>query len=191
MVGAAGSNQTANVDTVGLSFDATGNILSVAGNVISFGNIGIGTSSPTSVLQVTGSTSRSSIKSPNFVDVDTITATAATGTINYDITTQSVLYYTTNASGNWTLNFRASSGTSLNTMMQTGEAISATFLATQGSTAYYNSAVTIDGASVTPKWQNGTAPTSGNTNAIDSYTYVIQKTGSATYVVLASLTKFA
>jgi hypothetical protein len=155
------------------------------------GNVGVGTTTPTSLLQTTGSSSESAFKTPNIAEVDTITATAATGTINYDITTQSVLFYTTNASGNWTLNFRGSSGTSLNTLMQTGECISATFLVTQGATAYYNSAVTIDGTSVTPKWQGGTAPTSGNASSVDCYTYVIQKTGSATYAVLASQTKFA
>jgi hypothetical protein len=138
-----------------------------------------------------GSTSVEAMKTSNIAEVDTISATAATGTINFDITTQSVLYYTSNASGNWTVNFRGSSGTSLNTLMATGESISATFLVTQGATAYYNSAVTIDGTSVTPKWQGGTAPTSGNASSVDCYTYVIQKTGSATYAVLASQTKFA
>jgi hypothetical protein len=142
-------------------------------------------------LQTAGSSSKSAFKTPNIAEVDTISATAATGTIQYDVTTQSVLYYTSNASGNFTVNFRGSSGTSLNTVMSTGESLSATFLVTNGATAYYNSAVTIDGTSVTPKWQNGTAPTSGNANATDCYTYVIQKTGSATYVVLASQTKFA
>ena len=155
------------------------------------GNLSIGTTTSTSMLLVAGSSSVSAIKTPNIAEVDTITATAATGTINYDVTTQSVLYYTSNASGNWTLNFRGSSGTSLNTLMQTGECISATFLVTQGSTAYYNSAVTIDGNSVTPKWQGGTAPTSGNASSVDCYTYVIQKTGSAAFTVLASQTKFA
>ena len=121
----------------------------------------------------------------------TVSATAATGTINYDVTTQSVLYYTTNASGNFTVNFRGSSGTSLNTIMATGESLSATFLVTNGSTAYYNSAVQVDGSSITPKWQGGTAPTSGNASSIDSYTYVIIKTGSAAFTVLASQTKFA
>jgi len=160
-------------------------------NINTTGNVGVGTSSQTSMLQTAGSSSVSAFKTPNIAEVDTISATAATGTINFDITTQSVLYYTSNASANWTLNFRGSSGTSLNTLMQTGESISATFLVTQGSTAYYNSAVTIDGTSVTPKWQGGTAPTSGNASSVDCYTYVIQKTGSATYAVLASQTKFA
>jgi hypothetical protein len=145
----------------------------------------------TGLQTFSGTSSNASHKATNMLEVDTISATAATGTINYDVTTQSVLYYTSNASGNWTLNFRGSSGTSLNTLMATGESLSATFLVTNGTTAYYNSAVTIDGTSVTPKWQGGSAPTSGNASATDCYTYVIQKTGSATYVVLASQTKFA
>jgi hypothetical protein len=132
-----------------------------------------------------------SSKFPNILETATVSATAATGTIAYDVITQSVLYYTTNASGNFTLNFRGDGTTSLNTLMTTGESLSATFLVTNGSTAYYNSAVTVDGSSVTPKWQGGTAPTSGNASAIDSYCYVIVKTGSATFTVLASITKFA
>jgi len=124
-------------------------------------------------------------------ETTTVSATAATGTIDYDALTQVVLYYTTDASGNFTVNFRGSSGTSLNTVMSTGESLSATFLVTNGATAYYNSVVQVDGSTVTPKWQGGTAPTSGNASSVDSYTYVIIKTGSATFTVLASVTKFA
>jgi hypothetical protein len=138
-----------------------------------------------------GTTSNADLKTSNIIEVATVSATAATGTIPYDITTQSVLYYTSNASANWTVNFRGSSGTSLNTIMATGESMSVTFLVTNGSTAYYNSAVQVDGSSVTPKWQGGSAPTSGNASSIDSYTYVIIKTGSAAFTVLAAQTKFA
>jgi len=138
-----------------------------------------------------GTSSNASHKATNMLEVATISATAATGTINYDVTTQSVLYYTTNASGNFTVNFRGSSGTSLNTVMATGESLSATFLVTNGSTAYYNSVVQVDGSTVTPKWQGGSAPTSGNASSVDSYTYVIIKTGSAAFTVLVSQTKFA
>ena len=159
----------------------------------SSGNIGIGTASPTAQVQIAGSSSTSALKVPNIEEVATVSATAATSTINYDITTQSVLYYTSNASGNWTVNFRGSSGTSLNSLMQNGESISVSFLVTQGSTAYYNSAVQIDGTTsgVTTEWQGGSAPTSGNASSLDSYTYVIIKTASATYTVLAAQTKFA
>ena len=124
-------------------------------------------------------------------ETTTVSATAATGTVQFDVATQVVLYYTTNASGNFTINFRGNSGTSLDTVMSTGQSLSATFLVTNGSTAYYNSAVTIDGNSVTPKWQGGSAPTSGNASSIDAYTYVLLKTGSAAFTVLASATKFA
>jgi len=121
----------------------------------------------------------------------TVSATAATGTINFDALTQGVLYYTTNASANWTLNVRGDSGTTLNSSLVTGDAITIVFLVTQGSTAYYASAFTIDGNSVTPKWQGGTAPTAGNASSVDSYVYTIVKTGSAAFTVFASQTKFA
>jgi hypothetical protein len=139
----------------------------------------------------TGSTSVIASAFTNIVEPATVSTTAATGTINFDVTTQSVLYYTSNASANWTVNFRASSGTSLNTAMATGDVITVAFLVTQGATAYYNSAVTVDGSSVTPKWQGGTAPTAGNASSIDAYTYTIVKTASATFTVFASQTKFA
>jgi hypothetical protein len=132
-----------------------------------------------------------SSKFPNILETATVSATAATGTINFDAITQSVLYYTTNASGNFTVNFRGDGTTSLNTLMATGESISSSFLVTNGATAYYNSAVNVDGSAVTPKWQGGTAPTAGNASSIDVYTYVIVKTASATFTVFASITKFA
>ena len=126
----------------------------------------------------------------NAAETVTISATAATGTINYDTSSQSVIYYTSNASANWTVNFRALLGTTLNAVMSTGQSVTVCFLVTQGATAYFNSAVTVDSVSVTPKWQGGTAPTAGNASSIDSYTYTIIKTASATFTVLASLTQF-
>jgi hypothetical protein len=75
--------------------------------------------------------------------------------------------------------------------MTTGQVITAAFLVTNGATAYYNNAVQVDGAAVTPKWQGGTAPAAGNASSIDVYTYTIVKTGSAAFTVFASLTKFA
>ena len=138
-----------------------------------------------------GTSSAKAIVLNDAAEVTTVSATAATGTIAYDITTQSVLYYTSNASANWTVNFRASSGTSLDTLMATGESMTVAFLVTQGSTAYYNSAVQVDGTTsgVTTRWFGG-APTAGNASGIDSYRYLIIKTGSATFTVLASNTQF-
>jgi len=121
----------------------------------------------------------------------TVSATAATGTVNFDASTQGVLYYTTNASANFTLNVRGSSGTSLNSILTTGDAITIVFLNTNGATPYYPTVYQVDGSAVTPKWQGGTAPTGGNASSIDAYSLTIIKTASATFTVLASQTKFA
>ena len=126
----------------------------------------------------------------NAAETTTVSATAATGTITYYVNSQSVLYYTSNASGNWTLNVAFSSGTSLNTAMATGQSVTLVFMVTQGATAYYQSGFQIDGSSVTPKWQGGTAPTAGNASGIDVYQITIVKTGSATYTALASQTQY-
>jgi hypothetical protein len=142
------------------------------------------------LAEYAGTVNAPTISIPNAGEVATVSATAATGTINYDVITQSVLYYTTNASANWTVNIRGSASVSLNTFMATGQAITIAFLVTQGATAYYNNALQIDGASVTPKYQGGTAWTAGNASGIDVYTYTIIKTASATYTVLASQTQF-
>jgi|8_EtaG_2_1085327.scaffolds.fasta_scaffold24572_2 hypothetical protein len=121
----------------------------------------------------------------------TTEATAATGTKNYDVLTQAVWYYTSDASGDWTLNIRGDGSTALNTIMDDGEAITIAHLVTIGSSEYMNSAVQIDGSGVTPEWQGGSAPTEGNTNSIDSYIYTVIKTSDATFKVLASITQYA
>ena len=121
----------------------------------------------------------------------TVEATAATGTVNYDVLTQAVWYFTSNASGNYTLNIRGNGSTTLNTIMDTGESITVAHLVTQGGTAYYNNAFQIDGSSVTPEWQGGAAPTAGNVNSVDVYQYTIIKTGDAAFTAFASQTAFA
>ena len=127
----------------------------------------------------------------NAVEFSTQTASAPTSTIQYDVTTQSVHYYTTSAANNWIVNFRGNATTSLDTLMSTYDALTVVVLATQGATAYYNTAITIDGVSFTPKYQGGTAPTSGNASGVDAYSYTIVKTGSATFTVFAAQTRFA
>jgi|TARA_R100001510_G_scaffold47307_1_gene44579 hypothetical protein len=121
----------------------------------------------------------------------TTAATSATGTIAYDVLTQAVLNFTSDAGGNWTLNVRGDGSTALDSIMDTGESVTIAHIVKNGSSAYYNSAFQIDGSSVTPEWQGGSAPSAGNTNSLDVYSYTIIKTGSATFTVLASQTQFA
>lgn len=173
-------------DALSFGRDATIDDLTVTGS-ISVSGLGTYTNTQT----FSGSTSALAAKLKNALEGVTISATAATGTIAYDLTSQAVLYYTTNASGNWTLNVRGNGSTSLNSLMATGESVTLAFLVTNGATPYYQSAFQVDGASVTPKWQGGTAPTAGNANSIDAYTITIVKTGSAAFTAFAAQTKFA
>ncbi len=121
----------------------------------------------------------------------TIEATAATGTKTFDVLTQALIYYTSNASGDWTLNVRGDGSTALNTIMDTGESVTIAHMVTIGSSEYRNSTFQVDGSSITPEWQGGEAPTEGNVNSIDVYTYTIIKTGNAAFKVLGAQTQFA
>ena len=124
------------------------------------------------------------------VDAITVIGTAPNATINFDVDKQSVLYLTQNAGANWTINFRGTAGTPLNSYLALNETITVVVMTTQGGTAYYNNAYQIDGTTVVPKWQGGSAPSSGNASSVDVYTYTITKTANATYVVLAAITQY-
>jgi len=118
-------------------------------------------------------------------------ATAATGTINFDVIDGAVQNFTSNASANWTLNIRGNSSVTLDTLMDTGESMTIAHIVPQGATAYYANVVQIDGSTVTPIWQGGSAPTGGNTDSSDVYTFTTIKTAANTYTVLGAQTQFA
>ena len=118
-------------------------------------------------------------------------ATAATGTIDFDVIGGAVQNFTSNASANWTLNLRGNSTVTLDTFLDDGESITVAHVVPQGATAYYANVIQIDGSTVTPVWQGGSAPTGGNTDSSDVYTFTAIKTAANTYTVLASQTQFA
>ncbi|WP_130470655.1 collagen-like protein [Candidatus Magnetaquicoccus inordinatus] len=126
----------------------------------------------------------------------TISATAADTTVNFDVLTQQVLEFTVSATANFALNIRGNSGTTLSSMLAVGELLTVVFLCANGASAKYATSIMIDGATtnVTTKWQGGSAPTSGNANAIDAYSLSIRKTSAATsphsFSVLASVAKY-
>jgi hypothetical protein len=119
-----------------------------------------------------------------------VVAAAATGTINIDCATSTALLYTTNASANFTLNLRASGAAALTTLVAIGEAITVVFAATQGATPYVLSAVQIDGAAQTVRWQDAAVPT-GTASGIDIYSITAIRTGAGTWTVLGNKAAFA
>jgi len=190
-VGSAGAFVTFN-GALGTPSSGTVTNLTGTASININGTVGATTASTGAftTLSSVGTTSATAFKVANITETANIVASAPSATTNFYVNAGAVQFYPTSAANNWTLNIAFSSGTSLNTAMAVGDSISATMLSTQGATAYYNSAVTIDGVSVTPKWQGGTAPTTGNASGIDIYTFAIIKTASATYTVLASQTQF-
>lgn len=121
-----------------------------------------------------------------------VVASASTGTINVNFLTANAWYYTTNATANWTLNFRGDASNTLNSLISVGDSVTIAFAAAQGATPYRPTTFQIDGSAVTPLWQGGTAPTAGNANSTDLYVFSIVKTAATpTYVVFGSQTRFA
>ena len=120
-----------------------------------------------------------------------VVASAATGTINLDVLTASIWYYTSNATANHTVNVRGDGSTTLSSLLGVGDSITVMWANTNGATAYYPSTFQVDGSTITPKWQGDAAPTEGNASSIDFYTYVILKTAATpTYTVFAAQTQF-
>lgn len=171
-----------------LGTPSSANLASAVTDETGSGALVFGTSPTIATPAVTGGSIADSVVKGLEEDVNVV-ASAATGTINFDVSTASVWYYTSNATANHTLNFRYSSGVSLNTAMATGDAITLVWLNTNGTTAYYPNVIQIDGNAVTPKVP--AAITAGNASAIDAYSFTIIKTASATFTVLETQTRFA
>ncbi len=120
-----------------------------------------------------------------------VVASAPGANVQIDLGTRAVQYFISDASTNFTVNFRNSAAANLNSVMSVGNTITSAVIVTNGASAYYPTVYQVDGTAVTPKWQGGTAPTQGNASSTDAYIFTIVKTASATFTVLASQTKFA
>ncbi|MBF0098123.1 MAG: hypothetical protein HQM04_10250 [Magnetococcales bacterium] len=127
----------------------------------------------------------------NMAEKVTISSTAATDTVHFDFLTQQILYSTSSAIGNFTLNVRGDATTSLDSLLENNQQAIVVFDVTNGASAKYLTALTIDSNAITPKWQGGSAPTAGNASSVDTYVFRIIKTATATFTVMASITKFA
>jgi len=117
---------------------------------------------------------------------------AISGAETINTTTTTAVYNYTAASGNFTLNVRGDASTTLDSLLDVNSSITVAWAVTNGATARYLTAFSVDGVAQTVKWQGGSAPTSGNANSVDVYVFTILKTAATpTYVVLGSQTQFA
>jgi hypothetical protein len=121
-------------------------------------------------------------------------ATAATTTYNIDATSSTVAWYSvaSTASSGFTINVRASATATLDSLLANNTSLTVVFMNTTGAvTTSFPSTFKIDGTTISPKWQNGTAITGGNASSIDMYVYTIVKTAPATYTVFGVQSRYA
>jgi hypothetical protein len=183
----------------GFTFNEVSGNVAIPGSLVVSGNI--------SGVQLTGTLTTAA--QPNISNVGTLTSltvagttsiqqaqekvtldgVGTTGTVNFDLLTQAILYKTANSTSNFTLNIRGNSSVSLNSIMSNGQSFTCTLLDTLGVLGSYCDNVSVDSSIVPVKWAGG-APTTGTPNAINSYTFNIIKTGSGVFTVLGSLTGF-
>ena len=120
----------------------------------------------------------------------TVTAGAPSGNVNIDMSTQSVMYWTGNATGNVSANIRGTATQPLNSLLAVGQSVTAVIFLPNGPSNFLVANVYIDNTTVAPAYQGNAAPALGNSNSIDIYSFTILKTASATYKVFASQTQF-
>lgn len=119
------------------------------------------------------------------------TAVASGGTVNVDAGVSGITLSTGTATSNFIINLRANGSATLDSILNVGDAITHTYMSTNGTGTFAGTAVRIDGTAVTTLFQGGSAPTSGNASSVDAYTITVFKTSATpTYVVFGSQTQF-
>ena len=171
---------------VGGNFSGKGTF-NVAGSATLSGNVTMGDATADTTIV----NSQVEFKN-NLRERTSVSTTSATGTINFDILSHNVELRTNDAAANFELNLRGDASTLFHDVVATGETTSVAFESSMGSTAYYLTAIKVDGVTASPvHWQGGTtAPSEGNADGIDSYLINITKPGSAVYTCLASQTQY-
>ena len=176
---------------VGGNFSGKGTF-NVAGSATLSGNVTMGDAT----ADTTSINSQIEFKN-NLRERTSISTTSATGTINFDILSHNVELRTNDAAANFELNLRGDSSTAFSATVAVGQTTSVAFESSMGSTAYYLTAIKIDGVTASPvHWQGGTtAPSEGNADSIDSYLINVTRSadagsGTAQYTCLASQTQY-
>jgi hypothetical protein len=145
--------------------------------------IGINNIQPSASLHVSGD-----IMLQQVYERVNITTAAPPTTFNVDILSGSFFYRSASTAINWTLNFRGDATTPLNNIMYAGQALTSTVMTVQGGTPYSASTIQIDGRNIVPRWQGGVS--SSTANGLEANTYTIIKLASASYDLLASVTRY-
>lgn len=159
----------------------TANTVSIASqpNITSLGNLtGLNVVGTTSIQQAT--------------EKITSNSTGSTGTVNFDVLDQAILFKTSNATANFTINIRGNSTTTLDTVLSSNQSITLAYINTNGNTAYLANNIQIDGSNRTVNYSTGSNLSfPATSNGKDIYSLNIIKTAANTYAVFLSRIGFS
>ena len=168
-----------NVDAVGIVTAGKGLRATTGGLVVTAGVSTLG------VTTVSGFTAKGTL-----VEGMSSTTTAYSSSSDLNITNGNFQFSSANLGGtNNTLNIMSTTG--INTDLATNQVMNVTAVtAVNASTAYVNR-VSIDGllTGITTHWVGGSEPSDGGGSGVDTYSFNVMKTGSATYIVIANQVK--
>ena len=119
-----------------------------------------------------------------------IVANKLSAGVNIDLEDSMVHYYSTNETTTATPNLRYDSTYSLNSKMNTGEAITVTIIYKPNGAGYYG-ALNVDGVGVTEEWLGGSAPSSANAGGYDILTHTLLKVGNANFLCFSNVQNYA
>lgn len=120
--------------------------------------------------------------------VTVFSATPANSATNIFYTdTQEIHFYTLSATNNFVVDVSGNSTTPYNNVATTNSSRTICVINTSGPIAYVPT-LKIDGATQTIKWQGNQS--TGNSNALDVWTFTIIKTGVSAYTILGSVTMY-
>ena len=179
-----------NVDSVGLITARSGIVvgsgitLSTDGNAFHTGIVTATSVNTTGSVTTSGGVDFTGLLKEN---VNLINGKLSDNT-DIDLANGMVHHFTTQETTTSTPNIRFDSSTTLDSKMSVGDSISITLITTAASSGY-SANITIDGSPITENWVGGNAPTGGGSSGVDVYSYTIVKTATATYVVIANLSK--
>ena len=167
--------------------------IATVGKVSNSATTATSTNTPSAIVarDAAGKAILTAIDVTTVIETASISASASTGTIDINFSTNPTVYYTLAATNDWTINVQGTSVVALNDTLVNGQIATVTFLATIGATQKRPTAFEVDGSAITPKWMGGVAPTTGNVDSIDAYTLAIIKTGDEEFTMLASQSRFA
>ena len=121
-----------------------------------------------------------------------ITAGKLSDNNNINLADGMVHYFTTEETTTCTPNIRVDGSTTLNSVMNAGDAITVTVITTAAAGGYSQN-WTIDNNGVTEEWVGGSAPSAGGSDGLDIYVLTIicthaTNTGDSGFKVIANLT---